>query len=104
MRGSRLEVTILGLHQDRGAGETESSSKDLGAEGGSATWVLTLHLLLVSLRLASSSDGRGATGGTAEAQTTFLGCLSAVVGEECISLLKQGPVRFLAFIFDLFFF
>lgn len=42
--------------------ETESSSKDPGAEGGLATWVLTLHLLLVSLTSGSPSDRRGAVG------------------------------------------
>lgn len=45
--------------------ETESSSEDTGAEGASATWVPTMHLLFVPwvgctrpLTLASFSDRR----------------------------------------------
>ena len=57
--------------------ETESSSKDTGAEGTSATWVPTMHLLLIPLvgctrplTSASFSDRRReAAEATAETQT-----------------------------------
>lgn len=79
--------------------ETESSSKDPGAEGSLAIWVLTLHLLLVSLTSGSPSDRRGAVG--EQRGSEHSPGLSAGLGEECISLFGQWPMRFLAFIFDL---